>query len=119
MDAGRGTVCASRWLHPLTLPTAALTLRGLNFGANSTTKSATPRYCVFLPWVYRPNAAATVPTCDGFENFLGEGEVPGAAIVSRSHTQLSFVVPPGLGTHGLAVAIAGNVPVPFAAGGVS
>lgn len=53
------------------------------------------------------------------ENFLGEGEVPGAAIVARSHTALTFVVPPGLGTHGLTVSISGNVPLSFAAGGAS
>ena len=78
-----------------------------------------PRYCVFLPWLYRPAAATTSPLCDGFENFLGEGEVPGVAIVARTHTTLSFVVPPGLGTHGLAVSISGNAPLSFAAGGVS
>ena len=81
--------------------------------------SGQPRYCVFLPWVYRPAAATTVPACDGFENFLGEGEVPGSAIVARSHTQLSFIVTPGLGTHNLTVAIAGNLLTPFASGGTS
>ena len=69
--SARRNPCTSWLLVPPTprAPTpslAALTLRGLNFGAKSTatataTASSTPRYCVFLPWVYRPNAATTAP----------------------------------------------------------
>jgi hypothetical protein len=60
-----------------------------------------------------------VPTCDGFENFLGEGELPSAALIARSHTALTFSVPPGLGTHTIAVSIGGNPLLPFSLGGPS
>jgi hypothetical protein len=87
--------------------------------SSSSFGTTAPRYCVFLPWVYRPNAATTVPTCDGRENFLGEGELPASSIVMHTHTSLVFTVPPGLGSHSIAVSIAGNPLRPFTAGGAS
>ena len=47
--------------------------------------------------INRPFFALSSQQCAGFENFVGEGEVDDAAILSWSHEAITFRVPPGLG----------------------
>ena len=90
-----------------------VTLYGTNFGAGGL-----PRlHCPALSWSSRTVVSA--PLCNGLEDFLGEGEVDGrmlaagGRVISWSHTQITFVVPPGMGRKDIDVAVRGNTLMGF------
>lgn len=62
--------------------------------------------CACVSW----SGALDAPTCDGFESFLGEGEVATPAIVAWSHTSVSVWMPAGIGLRTVSVYAGGQAP---------
>jgi hypothetical protein len=99
---------------------AVVTLLGRNFGAQR------PEHCAFLAWAGRPvpqlptalslgDSSFSTPrlfSCNGVEDWLGEGEVAAAQVLSWNHTALSFLVPPGLGAKEVQVSVRGSLIAP-------
>jgi hypothetical protein len=90
------------WAFPVargsTTGGALLTARGYNFGALDPAA-----HCAFLTWALRPPDTAPPPapqrahTCNGGEDWLGEGEVSASLIVAWGHRAITFRAPEGLG----------------------
>ena len=79
-------------------------LSGANFGV------ADPvNHCAFLAWSFRSTDPARTPTCDGYENHFGEGEVADSSLLFWSHSRIAFSVPPGLGTKDIELSVRGNL----------
>ena len=82
-----------------------LVLTGSNFGALEP-----GAHCAFLAWSFRAvNDPQRVPSCNGFEGFLGEGEISAALVLSWTHTRLAFLIPPGLGTKDVELSVRGSL----------
>jgi hypothetical protein len=65
--------------------------------------------CVLVAaWPTRSPGQA--PVCDGYETFLGEGEVPWAQIVAWSHTTAQIWMPAGVGKRSVYVSVGGQTP---------
>ena len=87
-------------------PTSGTTLIGL-VGTDFGTRGALN--CVFLAWSGRNPSA--VPTCNGVEDFLGEGEVPFATNIAPytwTHESITFRVIPGVGFRDIVLSLRGN-----------
>ena len=96
-----------------------LTLTGMNFGAAKvfitypSTGAGAFEECAFLTWRQSPDRALKTLTCNGAEDWVGEGEIaansgigPGY-VLSWSHTGITLRVPPGLGQKVLQLSING------------
>lgn len=59
-----------------------------------------------------PLASAAPVLCNGFADFLGEGEVPASAVLYWNHTRVAFTLPPGAGYRTITVAPGGQPPLP-------
>lgn len=105
-----------------------VTLHGSGFGK----QPCSPLACVFLSWAVtaEPRAAnlsllsvsqiwpyasqlltPTAPVCDGSASYVGEGELPSAAIVEINDSVFSFRVPPGIGTRSVRLSIGGDLAI--------
>ena len=89
---------------------ALVTILGHNFGAPAPTA-----HCAFWTWAQRPADAADPPpgqplrahTCNGGEDWLGEGEVDATLVVFWSHRAITLSIPPGLGEKELQLNVGG------------
>jgi hypothetical protein len=79
-------------------------LTGANFGREDASA-----HCASLAWSFRSTDPARTPACDGFENYLGEGEVAAANVLLWTHARIAFFVPPGMGTKDIELNVRGNV----------
>jgi hypothetical protein len=78
-----------------------IAVEGVNFGKRDPTRN-----CVFLAW--RNRDASSRLKCDGYESFLGEGEVSSARVLFWSHRLVVFVAPPGIGFKEVVFSIGGS-----------
>ena len=96
-----------------------LTLTGMNFGAAKIfvtyplTGTSAFDNCAFLTWRQSPDLATKSLTCNGAEDWVGEGEVAANSVIGPgyvlnwSHTSITLQVPPGLGQKMLQLSING------------
>ena len=64
-------------------------------------------YCVFLSWTFRGIFNPT-PLCNAMEDFIGEGELPWARVLSWDHEAITLVTPPGVGLKDVIVGARGG-----------
>ena len=72
-------------------------------------------HCLFSMWANSQHQPSEL-TCDGVEQFPGEGEIPFENIVSATHEQIVFRMPPGMGQRMIYLQLRGVVStngVPF------
>jgi hypothetical protein len=113
---------SSGWLFPVargpTVGGALLTVTGYNFGALDPAA-----HCAFLTWAQRPPDAAPPPapqrthTCNGGEDWLGEGEIDASLVVAWGHRSVTFRAPEGLGEKELQLNVRGGLLQPPRRGG--
>ena len=82
-----------------------VTILGANFGA----APALVDRCALLGWPYA--AAPARPVCNGFEDFVGEGEVWAGYVWSWNDTAILLTVPHGTSTRVVSVSVRGQLAV--------
>ena len=79
-----------------------VTLTGTNMGGMNES------HCVFVMWANTQHTPAEL-SCNGVEDFPGEGQVPFANIVSATHEEVVFRMPPGMGARMIYLQLRGVV----------
>ncbi len=98
----RGAAAPVAALHGLSAGGDNMTIRGTDFGR------ASPSNCVLFAWTFRSTDASRVFRCNNGEDFLGEGEVDAALVVSWDHEEIVLATPRGLGKKDIELSIRGN-----------
>jgi hypothetical protein len=81
-----------------------IVLEGRNFGVLDA-----DAHCVMFTWAFRGRDNTRAHVCDGYESFLGEGEVSSSSVIYWSHTLIVLYTPEGLGTKDVEVNVRGSM----------